>query len=61
MTRARVVAILFAGLAAGLAVDLMASAAPNPYNAPAFIAWGSGQIASGTHCTMLDSAPPHPN
>ncbi len=61
MTRSSVVAILFTGLVAGLAFDLMASAAPNPYSAPAFIALGSGQIASGTHCTMLDSAPPHPN
>ncbi len=58
MTRRFVAGAILAVLAAALAFDLMASAAPNPYGAPTILSLGSGQDASGTHCSMLDSAPP---
>jgi len=58
MSRGSVAGAILAVLAAALAFDLLASDAPNPYGAPGILSLGSGQAASGTHCTMLDSTPP---
>lgn len=44
---------LFMLAAAGLAVDLTASAPLNPYTAPPLLAWGSGESAAGAHCSSL--------
>lgn len=53
MTRRVVVLALFLVAAAGLALDLAASAPPNPYTAPPLLAWGSGEPAGGAHCSAL--------
>lgn len=36
-----------------LAMDAAGFAAPNPFAAPAPLAWGSGEAPTGAHCTGL--------
>jgi hypothetical protein len=44
------VAVIMAAL---IALDLAASAPPNPFKAPPLFALGSGQAAGGAHCAAL--------
>jgi len=55
MTRLPVVLALLAALAALLVFDLGTSAPLDPYAAPPLAALGSGQAASGAHCSELPS------
>ncbi|WP_226623422.1 hypothetical protein [Alloyangia pacifica] len=52
MTRSFTAALALAFLAALLVFDL-ATTPPNPYQAPALLAFGSGSIASGGFCGAL--------
>ena len=47
------VALMVGGL---IALDLAASAPPNPFKAPPMLALGSGQVSSGAHCAALPPA-----
>ena len=44
------VAVMIGGL---IALDLAASAPPNPFKAPPLLALGSGQASGGAHCAAL--------
>ena len=50
MTRKHVVLILLICGISLIGLDLRSSAEPNPFNAPAPLALGSGQASSGAHC-----------
>ncbi len=52
-TRAMTAFATFAGLAAILAVDMSESKPLNPYSAPAAIALGSNEAASGAFCALV--------
>lgn len=52
-SRAIAVLATFAGLTAILAVDLSQSKPLNPYSAPAAIAFGSNEAASGAFCATV--------
>lgn len=52
MTRRFTALIAIAGLALIVGLDLAASP-PNPYQAPAAFALGSGQVAAGGFCGAL--------
>ncbi|WP_193989083.1 MULTISPECIES: hypothetical protein [Roseobacteraceae] len=52
MTRSLTAALALTFVAALLAFDL-ASTPPNPYQAPALLAFGSGAVASGGFCGAL--------
>lgn len=39
-----------------IAIDLAASAPPNPFKAPPLLALGSGQASGGAHCAALPPA-----
>ncbi|WP_353474429.1 hypothetical protein PVT71_21000 [Salipiger sp. H15] len=52
MTRAVTAALALAFVAALLVFDL-ATSAPNPYQAPALLAFGSGSVATGGFCGAL--------
>ncbi|WP_198662751.1 hypothetical protein [Cohaesibacter intestini] len=52
-SRAMAAFATFAGLAAILAVDLSNSKPLNPYSAPAAIALGSNEAASGAFCALV--------
>ena len=40
-------------IAALIALDLAASAPPDPFGAPPLLALGSGQASAGAHCAAL--------
>lgn len=52
MTRAFTASLAVLGLAAMIVFDLV-FAPPNPYRAPAVLAFGSGTAASGGFCAAL--------
>ncbi len=54
-TRRTTASVTIAALLALVAWDLAASEPPNIYQAPPLLALGSGQAASGAHCSALPS------
>ncbi|WP_238548043.1 hypothetical protein [Meridianimarinicoccus roseus] len=52
-TRRLTAGLALALVATVLLLDLAAGSVPNPYRAPALLALGSGQVASGGHCAAL--------
>jgi hypothetical protein len=53
MTRRVTMLAVAVMMAALIALDLAASAPPNPFKAPPLFALGSGQAAGGAHCAAL--------
>lgn len=55
-TRKLTVFFVFGGMAGLLSLDLVQSAALDPFKAPAALAFGSGQASAGAHCAALPTA-----
>jgi hypothetical protein len=53
MTRRVTMVAVAAMVTALIALDLAASAPPNPFKAPPVFALGSGQASGGAHCAAL--------